>query len=100
MPKTKDRMTRRLITILIALATTLLVPTYALAGGFEACGCGGQMYTMGNSTNTQYHFVAPFGSTSNRGSGPEQIYWGLISGTHEWDVYGTGITYENAVCPI
>lgn len=83
----------------IVLVLTLSWPAHVAAAGYEPCGAWGAMYTQGNSTDKQYHFVAPYGTTANRGSGYHQEFWGYISGTHEWDVWGVGVYSENAVCP-
>lgn len=71
----------------------------AIAGGNVDCRGGGSLYTQGESIGQQYHWVDPFGHTPNLGAGYNQVYWGYFTGNFDWDVYGTGIISENAVCP-
>lgn len=84
--------------IVMVLLLALAVPTTALAGGSVNCSHYGRLYTFGNSTSSQYHTVQGLGTTGNLGSGYESYYWGYHSGWKNWDVYGAGVTSENASC--
>ncbi len=93
-------MKKRLAALCVGLLLAVLTAAPALAGGTVNCGGAGQLYTTGKSTVSQYHWVDDFGSTGNLGSGTVQVYWGAHSGSYQWDVYGTGVYYESARCPI
>lgn len=83
---------------IFALLLTVAGPMTTLAGGSVNCSFYGRLYTFGNTTSTQHHWVQDVGTTSSLGSGYKSHYWGYYSGWRNWDVYGVGVTAENASC--
>lgn len=83
----------------MATALGFAIPMTALAGGTAHCGSYGRLYTMGTASGTEhYHWVEGFGSTDNVGTGYHQQVWGYLSGSFDWDVYGSGISGESGAC--
>lgn len=91
---------RQVLALVLVVVFVVLTAGPAAAGGTVSCGGAGQLYTFGKSTVSQYHWVDDLGSTGDLGAGSWQVYWGLRSGSYQWDVYGTGVYYESAHCPI
>jgi hypothetical protein len=95
------RIRRRLFGAAVAMVFVLSFSLPAAAAGSVSCGGAGHLYTTGKASGTsQYHWVDAFGSTGNLGTGTKTVYWGAHSGTYNYDIYGIGIYYENATCPI
>lgn len=91
---------RQVLALVLAVVFVVLMAGPAAAGGTVTCGGAGQLYTFGKSTVSQQHWVDDLGTTDDLGPGIKQFYWGLRSSSYQWDVFGTGVYYESAHCPI
>lgn len=92
---------RHLSALVLSVVMVVFMAAPAAAGGTVSCGSGGYLFTMGKSTGAQYHWVDDYGLVGPlTPGGTWSVSWGLKSGTHQWDVWGIGVYWENSVCPI
>lgn len=91
---------RHLLALALVVVMVVFVSAPAGAGGIVSCGGGGHLYTFGKSTISQIHEITWFEPTEDLGPGTFQVYWGFRSSTYQWDVYGSGVYYEAAHCPV
>lgn len=85
--------------LLVAIALALAIPSTALAGGSVNCHHYGQLFTYGTANGAyHYHWVDTAGTTPNLGTGYKSRNWGYFSSWHDWDVWGSNISSENANC--
>ena len=94
-------MIKRVVATVILMALLLVLALPAFAGGTMNCGSGGYAYTKGR---TEFSFQNQYHKLDANVWGPVQSGstvthpWGWKTGTHTWDVFGSGIEYESGYC--